>query len=94
MVSVNELAVADILTLGVVKVWGVTNQVTRVTMKVAENPEVVLGFTYKPEVRCFMQTYTLNQLYTVHIVRTIDFMRNGTFYMDKRCCLKNTNHLF
>lgn len=47
------------MTLGVVKVWGVTGPITDVTMTAAEKPNATLDFTYNAEVRCFMQTYTL-----------------------------------
>uniref|UniRef100_A0A671L3E9 alpha-glucosidase n=1 Tax=Sinocyclocheilus anshuiensis TaxID=1608454 RepID=A0A671L3E9_9TELE len=58
-VSVNGLAEADRLTLGVVRVWGVTEEFSQVTMKVAGKPDAILENSYNPEVRCFMQTYTL-----------------------------------
>lgn len=90
-VSVNGLAEADRLTLGVVRVWGVTTKPTKVTMKVNGKPDTDLGFVYNSEVRCFIQTHTLS----IHTVRTTNTnMRNGTFYVDKRCCLKIKINLF
>lgn len=40
------------------KVWGVKEHITVVTMSVPEKPDTNLAFTYNMEVRCFMQTYT------------------------------------
>lgn len=57
-VPTDGLAEADRLTLGQVKVWGVTAPVTRVTMSVTGQPDADLPFTYNAEVRSFMQTYT------------------------------------
>ncbi|XDV11588.1 hypothetical protein PO909_000486 [Leuciscus waleckii] len=58
MVPTDGLAEADRLTLGLVKVWGVTAPVTRVTMSVTGQPDVDLPFTYNAQVRLFMQTYS------------------------------------
>lgn len=54
----DGLAEVDRLTLGNVKVWGVKEHITVVTMSVPEKPDTNLAFTYNMEVRCFMQTYT------------------------------------
>ncbi|XP_073706325.1 sucrase-isomaltase, intestinal-like [Garra rufa] len=48
-VSVNGLAEADRLTLGVVRVWGLSNRPATVTLKVDGKPEVNLNFTYDNE---------------------------------------------
>uniref|UniRef100_A0A673NLV4 Maltase n=1 Tax=Sinocyclocheilus rhinocerous TaxID=307959 RepID=A0A673NLV4_9TELE len=58
-VSVYGLAEADRLTLGVVKVWGVSAPVTQVIMKVTGKPDAKLEFTYNAEVRYVMLTCTL-----------------------------------
>ncbi|XP_026107773.1 sucrase-isomaltase, intestinal-like [Carassius auratus] len=50
-VSVNGLAEADRLTLGVVRVWGVTEEVSQVTMKVAGKTDTTLDYHYNPEIQ-------------------------------------------
>ncbi|XP_073692479.1 sucrase-isomaltase, intestinal-like [Garra rufa] len=50
-VPTNGLAEADRLTLGLVKVWGVTAPVTQVTMSVAGMPDVNLEFTYNAQIQ-------------------------------------------
>ncbi|XP_052387400.1 sucrase-isomaltase, intestinal-like isoform X2 [Carassius gibelio] len=50
-VSVNGLAEADRLTLGVVRVWGVTEEVSQVTMKVAGKTDTTLDHHYNPEIQ-------------------------------------------
>ncbi|KTF88170.1 hypothetical protein cypCar_00040817 [Cyprinus carpio] len=67
-VPVNGLAEADRLTLGVVRVWGITSSVTQVTMKVNGKPDANLGFTYNSEELYFdttSQSHTIETPFTI-----------------------------
>uniref|UniRef100_A0A8C1UIE8 alpha-glucosidase n=1 Tax=Cyprinus carpio TaxID=7962 RepID=A0A8C1UIE8_CYPCA len=58
-VLTDGLSEADRLTLGLVKVWGVSAPVTQVIIKVNGKPDAKLEFKYNAEVRYFMLTCTL-----------------------------------
>ncbi|KTF75637.1 hypothetical protein cypCar_00047229 [Cyprinus carpio] len=69
-VSVNGLAEADRLTLGVVRVWGVTEEVSQVTMKVAGKPDANLIHSYDPEIKelqinATSQSHTIEKSFTI-----------------------------
>ncbi|XP_043072751.1 LOW QUALITY PROTEIN: sucrase-isomaltase, intestinal-like [Puntigrus tetrazona] len=70
VVSVNGLAEADRLTLGVVRVWGVNSSVTQVTMKVNGKPDAALLFTYNPEIQ-ELQFDATSQSHTIETPFTI-----------------------
>ncbi|RXN35304.1 maltase- intestinal-like protein [Labeo rohita] len=63
-VSVNGLAEADRLTLGVVRVWGVTTKPTKVTMKVNGKPDTDLGFVYNSEIQ-WLRINATSQSHTI-----------------------------
>ncbi|XDV11576.1 hypothetical protein PO909_000477, partial [Leuciscus waleckii] len=70
MVPTDGLAEADRLTLGLVKVWGVTAPVTRVTMSVTGQPDVDLPFTYNAQVQelqfdATSQSHTIEKPFTI-----------------------------
>ncbi|CAM4303683.1 unnamed protein product [Leuciscus chuanchicus] len=70
MVPTDGLAEADRLTLGLVKVWGVTSPVTRVTMSVTGQPDVDLQFTYNAEAQelqfdATSQSHTIEKPFTI-----------------------------
>lgn len=69
-VTTDGLAEADRLTLGVVKVWGVTGPITDVTMTAAEKPNATLDFTYNAEVQELLidiesQSHTIEKPFTI-----------------------------
>uniref|UniRef100_A0A671MMX9 alpha-glucosidase n=1 Tax=Sinocyclocheilus anshuiensis TaxID=1608454 RepID=A0A671MMX9_9TELE len=66
----DGLAEADRLTLGVVKVWGVSAPVTQVIMKVTGKPDAKLEFTYNAEVQelqfdATSQSHTIEKPFTI-----------------------------
>ncbi|XDV11872.1 hypothetical protein PO909_000674, partial [Leuciscus waleckii] len=70
MVPTDGLAEAERLTLGLVKVWGVTAPVTRVTMSVTGQPDVDLQFTYNAEAQelqfdATSQSHTIEKPFTI-----------------------------
>ncbi|KAL1257160.1 hypothetical protein QQF64_012705, partial [Cirrhinus molitorella] len=70
-VSVNGLAEADRLTLGVVRVWGVISQVSTVTMRYQDGkPDANLVFTYNSEIQ-ELQFDTSSQSHTIEKPFTI-----------------------
>ncbi|XP_067246031.1 sucrase-isomaltase, intestinal [Chanodichthys erythropterus] len=69
-VTTDGLAEADRLTLGEVKVWGVTGPITGVTMTVAGKPDATLIFTYNAEVQELLfdvtsQSHTIEKSFTI-----------------------------
>ncbi|XP_052438648.1 sucrase-isomaltase, intestinal-like [Carassius gibelio] len=68
--SMNGLAEADRLTLGVVRVWGVTSSVTQVTMEVDGKPDANLDFKYNSETQelnidASSQSHTINNHFKI-----------------------------
>ncbi|RXN38235.1 maltase- intestinal-like protein [Labeo rohita] len=69
-VPTNGLAEADRLTLGLVKVWGVTAPVTQVTLSVTGMPDVNLQFTYNAQIQELQfdvtsQSHTIEKPFTI-----------------------------
>ncbi|RXN16969.1 maltase- intestinal-like protein [Labeo rohita] len=69
-VPTDGLAEADRLTLGLVKVWGVTAPVTQVTLSVTGMPDVNLQFTYNAQIQELQfdvtsQSHTIEKPFTI-----------------------------